>query len=76
MTNMPPRFPITAEQIDTVMRKFYTKVRLDPVLGPIFNGHIGDWPEHEAKIAGFWRSAILMEGSYNGNPVRAHIQAG
>ena len=76
MNTVPPRFPITAEQIDLVMTRFYAKIRLDSVLGPIFNGHIPDWPEHEAKIASFWRSAILMEGSYNGNPMRAHIQAG
>lgn len=76
MNAIPPRFPITAEQIDTVTARFYAKVRLDPVLGPIFNGHIADWPEHEAKIAGFWRSAILFESSYNGNPMRAHMQAG
>lgn len=76
MSQMPPRFPITAEQIDLVMTRFYAKVRKDPVLGPIFNGHIANWPEHEAKIAGFWRNAILFERSYDGNPMRAHMQAG
>lgn len=76
MTSMPPRFPITATEIDLVMSRFYAKVRKDPTLGPIFNGHIGDWPEHEAKIAGFWRNAILFERSYNGNPMHAHMMAG
>jgi len=76
MSQIPPRFPITAEQIDLVMTRFYAKVRKDPVLGPIFNGHIDNWPEHEAKIAGFWRNAILFERSYDGNPMRAHMQAG
>ncbi|WP_456387658.1 group III truncated hemoglobin [Profundibacter sp.] len=76
MTTMPPRFPITAVQIDTVMARFYTKVRQDPTLGPIFNGHIDNWPEHEAKIAGFWRNAILFERGYDGNPMQAHMMAG
>lgn len=76
MTSIPPRFPITPEQIDLVMTRFYAKVRQDPTLGPIFNGHINDWPEHEAKIAGFWRGAILFERSYNGNPMQAHMMAG
>ena len=76
MNTMPPRFPITVEQIDLVMTRFYAKVRKDPVLGPIFDGHIDNWPEHEAKIAGFWRNAIMFERSYDGNPMRAHMMAG
>ena len=76
MTTIPPRFPITAEQIDLVTARFYAKVRKDPTLGPIFDGHIDNWPEHEAKIAGFWRNAIMFERSYDGNPMRAHMQAG
>lgn len=76
MSALPPRFPITAEQVNLVTRRFYAKVRMDPTLGPIFNGHIDNWPEHEEKIASFWRSALLFEGSYNGNPMQAHVQAG
>ena len=76
MTTMPPRFPITAEQIELVMTRFYAGVRKHPTLGPIFANHITDWPVHEAKIAGFWRNAILMERSYDGNPMQAHMRAG
>jgi len=76
MTAMPPRFPITADQIDMVMRRFYAGVRKHPELGPVFANHITDWPEHEAKIADFWRNAILFERSYDGNPMRAHMRAG
>lgn len=35
-----------------------------------------DWPAHEAKIARFWRNAILLERSYDGNPMQAHRAAG
>ena len=38
--------------------------------------HVTDWPEHEEKIARFWRNAILYERSYDGNPMRTHMQAG
>lgn len=76
MTSIPPRFPITATEIDLVTGRFYAKIRQDPTLGPIFKGHIADWPTHEAKIAGFWRSAILFERSYTGNPMQAHMMAG
>lgn len=76
MSDLPPRFPITAADIDRVTRRFYAAIRRDAELGPIFANHVGDWPAHEAKIAAFWRNAILMERSYDGSPMRAHIRAG
>jgi len=76
MSGLPPRFPITGEQIDQVMTVFYSAVRRDPVLGPIFEGHVDDWPEHVEKIGRFWRNAILFERNYDGNPMVAHMQAG
>ena len=76
MNAMPPRFPITPEQIEQVMSRFYARVRKDPVLGPVFANHVDDWPAHEAKIARFWRNAILFERSYDGNPMMAHMRAG
>ena len=75
MTSANPlrKFDIEAAQIDHVVARFYARVRTHPVLGPVFAAHVADWPEHEAKIAGFWRNAILREGSYNGNPMRVHV---
>jgi len=73
MTAMPPRFPVTAEQINDQMRAFYIEIRRHPVLGPIFNERISDWPSHEAKIASFWRNAILHERSYDGRPQQVHM---
>jgi len=67
---------LTADQIDTVVGKFYAAVRQDADLAPIFNNHIHDWPEHEIKIASFWRNAILRERSYAGNPMQKHQAAG
>ena len=67
---------LTAEQIDTVVGKFYAAVRQDADLAPIFNNHIHDWPEHEIKIASFWRNAILRERSYAGNPMQKHQATG
>ena len=73
---LPPRFAITADQIDAVVAAFYDAIRHHPGLGPVFAGHVQDWPEHEAKIARFWRNAILMERSYDGNPFAVHRDAG
>ncbi len=73
---MIPRFDITADQIDRVVAAFYGAVRQHDVLGPVFNRHIDDWPGHEAKIAGFWKKAILLQPGYDGNPMQAHMAAG
>ncbi len=70
------RFPITPADIDRVVAAFYAAVRGHPVLAPIFAAHISDWPAHEAKIARFWRNAILFEGDYDGNPMAVHKAAG
>ncbi|WP_298804470.1 group III truncated hemoglobin [uncultured Lentibacter sp.] len=72
MPKTAPRFAVTSEDIDTLMRRFYRRIRADPVLGPVFAAHIRDWPRHEAKIAGFWKKAILHEDGYSGNPMMTH----
>lgn len=76
MTAFPPRLPVTPAQIDAQVAAFYAAVRAHPVLGPVFANHVGDWPEHEAKIARFWRNAILRDGVYDGSPMMAHRAAG
>jgi hemoglobin len=72
----PPRFAVTPEEIDRVVADFYAAIRVHPGLGPVFAAHVTDWPAHEAKIAGFWRNAILFERSYDGNPLQVHRDAG
>lgn len=73
---IPPRFDITPEQIDRVVATFYAAIRRHEVLGPVFAAHVQDWPAHEAKIAAFWRNAILYERGYEGSPMLAHLRAG
>ncbi|KAA9005012.1 group III truncated hemoglobin [Histidinibacterium aquaticum] len=51
---------------------FYGKVRVDPVLGPIFAERISDWEPHLAKMVDFWSSVALMTGRYHGAPVPKH----
>ncbi|MFT5629425.1 MAG: hemoglobin [Gammaproteobacteria bacterium] len=73
---LSPRFAVTAPQIAQVVSIFYQRVRQHPKLGPIFCAHVIDWPAHEQKITSFWRNAILMERTYSGNPMQAHLNAG
>lgn len=76
MTNIPPRFPITAQEIDAVMITFYARIRTHEILAPVFFESLPPlgnvWAEHEEKIASFWRNAILFERSFDGNPQRVH----
>lgn len=73
---LPPRIPVTEDQIDRVVSRFYARVRVHPTLGPVFATHVEDWPVHEEKIARFWRNALLMQRSYDGNPMQIHKAAG
>lgn len=70
--------PGTAAGIDeplirSVVETFYGRVRHDPLLGPIFESAVADWPEHFDKLSDFWSSLTLMTGRYKGNPFEAHL---
>lgn len=73
---IPPRFDISADQINATVAEFYACVRQHPGLGPVFARHVTNWPAHEQKIARFWRNAILFERAYDGNPMLVHMNAG
>lgn len=74
--SIPPRFDVSPDQIARVVQTFYGAVRRHEVLGPVFAGHVEDWPAHEDRIAAFWRNAILYDRGYDGSPMRAHMNAG
>jgi hemoglobin len=62
------------QSIATLVDRFYARVREDALLGPVFNGAIGDhWPEHLATLTNFWTSVLLASGRYKGNPMMAHL---
>ncbi|MBV8522640.1 MAG: hypothetical protein JOY71_11045 [Acetobacteraceae bacterium] len=39
--------------VRAVVEKFYAKVRRDPLLGPIFNEAVEDWPDHIKRLCAF-----------------------
>src|SRR5690606_18112702 len=54
---------------------FYGKVRVDPLIGPIFNGVIKDnWPAHLEKMYRFWQTVLLHEYTYKGAPFPPHAR--
>lgn len=54
--------------------RFYAAVRIDPLIGPVFNDAIHDWPDHLEKLAAFWSSLMLTSGRYKGMPMAAHLK--
>lgn len=52
---------------------FYDRVRVDPMLGPVFAERIADWGPHLAKMVDFWSSVALMTGRYHGAPMPKHL---
>ncbi|WP_269714923.1 group III truncated hemoglobin [Caulobacter sp. NIBR2454] len=64
---------VTEAMIEDLVHAFYAKVRADAVLGPIFDGVIGDhWDEHLSKLCDFWSSVLLASGRYSGAPMQVH----
>jgi hemoglobin len=67
------RTGIDEAMIDRLVRAFYAGARRDPLLGPIFQRHVGDWEAHFARMRDFWSSVALMSGRYHGQPMAAHV---
>lgn len=65
---------ITEPMIHKLVHTFYARVRIDPLLGPIFNRAIADWDAHLDKLCAFWSSVTLMTGRYKGTPMKAHAE--
>ena len=63
---------IDEASIALLVDRFYDKVRIDPLLGPVFNPVVHDWAEHKRLLTSFWASVILRAASYRGNPMSAH----
>jgi hemoglobin len=59
-----------------VIDEFYTRVRADPVLGPVFNTIIGDrWGPHIERIMSFWMMATRLRPGYRGRDfMPAHLR--
>ncbi|MGB3866847.1 MAG: group III truncated hemoglobin [Xanthobacteraceae bacterium] len=64
---------ISEDNIIRLVDDFYTKVRADEELAPVFEAAIHDWPPHLEKMYAFWSSVMLTTGRYKGNPLIKHM---
>jgi hemoglobin len=67
------RTGIDAAMIERLVRGFYTRVRRDALLGPVFAARIADWEPHLQRMFAFWSSVALMSGEYHGSPMEKHL---
>lgn len=62
----------TEEEVVRLVHTFYSKVRNDAVLAPIFESHVVDWDRHLAKMVDFWSSSLRGTARYRGAPMLRH----
>jgi hemoglobin len=69
---MTPTHRLDEAGLAVLVDCFYDKIRVDPMLGPVFNGAVHDWDQHKQLLVSFWSSVALRSNSYRGNPMGAH----
>jgi hemoglobin len=71
---MPANQILTLDDVKLLVDTFYTKIKSDDLLGPIFNERIQDrWPQHLEKMYSFWQTLLLEENTYSGRPFPPHM---
>jgi hemoglobin len=68
------RREIDEDSLRELVHAFYDRVRRDPLIGPVFNQAVEDWPEHLDRLQAFWSSVMLGSGRYKGRPLPAHVR--
>lgn len=60
--------------VSKLVRSFYAKIRINEVLGPIFNKAIpeNNWETHLEKLTDFWETNLFGIAKFKGNPMQAH----
>ena len=62
------------EDIKLFVDEFYTKIREDKLLAPVFEMRIepGGWEKHLNRMYDFWNTVLFFQRSYKGNPFSKH----
>lgn len=59
--------------IELLVNEFYDKVKMDTVIGYIFNDVVKvNWEKHLPTMYNFWENTIFYTGNYEGNPMELH----
>jgi hemoglobin len=62
------------EDVALLVNIFYSKVKEDKTLGPVFNALIVEenWPVHLNRMVDFWECNLFFKPIFKGNPMQAH----
>ena len=62
------------DAIELLVNSFYTRVKQDELLAPIFN-NVGffSWDTHIPVMVSFWETLLLDTATYKGNTMQKHI---
>ncbi len=62
------------EDLEMLVNRFYGRVRVDELIGPIFNDIAKvNWETHTEKIYNFWDTLLFGAENYVGRPFPPHI---
>jgi hemoglobin len=61
------------DDIKLFVNEFYSRVREDGVIGPVFADVITDWQPHLDKMYAFWNAALFGVPGFKGNPFAKHV---
>jgi hemoglobin len=60
--------------IELLVNSFYSTVKTDAILSPVFNyPGVINWAHHLPIMYNFWEFTLLQSGSYMGNLIDKHI---
>lgn len=61
------------DEIKDLVDLFYSAVRKDQSIGPIFNQVIGhNWSTHLERMYQFWETLLFASGGFKGSPYQVH----
>lgn len=65
---------LDSDSVTALVHNFYTDVRADSVLAPVFDEAIGaHWPEHLERMVQFWSAVALGEHGFKGDVFGKHM---
>lgn len=64
---------IDEPMIERLVHGFYSRVRGDDLIGPVFASRIEHWDLHLDRMCQFWSSVALASGRYHGHPMGKHL---
>jgi len=62
----------TRKDIHLLVTTFYSRIRKDVYLAPIFERHIHNWEEHLEHLTDFWEAQLFFKKKFTGNPLEKH----